>query len=359
MTIAVPGLEPVREQPSAPRPGAGDHPETGAAFVAALMALLPPPVVPQGAAAAPGDGAPGTGVPAVPAAAPEGVAPLPSAAAPAEATVPTTSPATTALTGARAALTAVPAVVVLPVPPAAAARTPVAVAEGRPTPRPTLPVSDVRGAQLADAGAGAQAAQPAGVPVPAVPGADVAVAPGPAAEVPATHAPAGDADPAVVPPAMVPLPVVAAGPVVGAAPAPPPAVPAAHVQVLHAVSPLLHAPDGSYSLELQLHPRELGLVHVTVEMRHGELSIHLHAADAGAGDLLRDSLPDLREQLEAQGLRTAGLDVGSGSQGGRPAPEPRDLAPPASGRVHADDPGAAPVPAPAGAAGSSGLDIRL
>jgi flagellar hook-length control protein FliK len=130
--------------------------------------------------------------------------------------------------------------------------------------------------------------------------------------------------------------------------------------VLQALTPLRHAPDGSYSLELQLHPRELGPVQVTVELRHGQLSIHLHAADAGAGDLLRAQLPDLREQLEAQGLLTAELDVGSGGPRGRPTPEPRDLTPAPVRPARADDPAGAPAPAPTAAgAPSNGLDIRL
>lgn len=128
----------------------------------------------------------------------------------------------------------------------------------------------------------------------------------------------------VAPLLAAPLPVL----LEAAAPAPPvaAAIPAAHLQILTAVSPLLQAPDGSYSLELLLRPHELGLVQVTVEMRGGELTIHLHAADAGAGDVLRDSLPDLRQQLEAQGMRTGGLDVGTGSSPDRrSAPAPREL----------------------------------
>ncbi|HEX8973741.1 flagellar hook-length control protein FliK, partial [Oryzihumus sp.] len=88
-----------------------------------------------------------------------------------------------------------------------------------------------------------------------------------------------------------------------------------HHQVMTAVSPLLRGPDGEQSLRLQLHPQDLGAVNVTVELRRGEVAIHLHAADGAAADLLRDHLPDLRAQLEDQGLRAGALQVDTGSAG--------------------------------------------
>jgi flagellar hook-length control protein FliK len=71
--------------------------------------------------------------------------------------------------------------------------------------------------------------------------------------------------------------------------------------------------DGSYSLQLQLHPYDLGSVQVHLDVRGGEISIHLLAADGAARDALRGGLSDLRQQLEDQGLRAGSMEVGSGA----------------------------------------------
>jgi flagellar hook-length control protein FliK len=83
-------------------------------------------------------------------------------------------------------------------------------------------------------------------------------------------------------------------------------------QVFTAISPLLRGVDGSYGLELRLHPRDLGAVQVNVDVRNGEISIQMHATDAAARDALRGGLSDLRQQLEDQGLRAGSMEVGSG-----------------------------------------------
>jgi len=150
-----------------------------------------------------------------------------------------------------------------------------------------------------------------------------------------------------------------AAPTTTQAPAGAPELP--HHQVMTAVSPLLRGPDGEQSLRLQLHPQDLGAVNVTVELRRGEVAIHLHAADGAAADLLRDHLPDLRQQLEDQGLRAGALQVDTGSAGsadqgsGRQQPVRPDL--PAPGRTPAPaGPTSHPTTAPA-AAGA--LDLRM
>ena len=118
-----------------------------------------------------------------------------------------------------------------------------------------------------------------------------------------------------------------------------PAVPAPPVpaQVLAAVSPLLRGDDGSYAVQLQLHPHDLGAVQVTVDVRHGEISVQLHTPDAAAQDALRDGLADLRRQLEEQGLRTGSMEVGSGG------PQQHARTPPAARRARSS-PGPAPSP---------------
>ena len=146
------------------------------------------------------------------------------------------------------------------------------------------------------------------------------------------------------------------------APAPAPAPAAMPVpvqqQVFAAVGPLLRADDGSYAVQLQLHPHDLGAVQVTVDVRHGEISVQLHSPDPAAQDALRDGLSDLRRQLEDQGLRTGSMEVGSGGadprqrDGTRPQPFAVRVA--ASGAPLA---GTGPlVPTPAG---STALDLRM
>ncbi len=95
-----------------------------------------------------------------------------------------------------------------------------------------------------------------------------------------------------------------------------------------AVGPLLRGDDGSYAVQLQLHPHDLGAVQVTVDVRHGEISVQLHSPDPAAQDALRDGLSDLRRQLEDQGLRTGSMEVGSGGAD----PRQRDGTPPAAVR---------------------------
>jgi hypothetical protein len=81
------------------------------------------------------------------------------------------------------------------------------------------------------------------------------------------------------------------------------------------MSPLLRDADGGHTVQLQLAPQELGTVRITIDVRHGEVAMHLHASDASARDLLREHLPDLRDQLEEQGLRAGNLDVGQDDSG--------------------------------------------
>jgi flagellar hook-length control protein FliK len=191
------------------------------------------------------------------------------------------------------------------------------------------------------AGRSSQGLDAPGSTAPAVGGTDPAAAALPAAG-------------AVVVPAQ-PAPVVPAGPALAAAPAPP--VPVQH-QVFAAVVPLLRGDDGSYGVQLQLHPHDLGAVQVTVDVRHGEISVQLHAADPAAQDALRDGLSDLRRQLEDQGLRTGSLEVGSGGadprQRGSGRPQTLEL----PGRAVGVIPYGAP-PSATATATTTALDLRM
>ena len=133
---------------------------------------------------------------------------------------------------------------------------------------------------------------------------------------------------------------------------------APHVQVFTAVSPLLRGADGSYGIHLQLHPRDLGAVQVTVDMHHGEISIQINAPDAATRDALRGGLSDLRQQLENQGLRSGSMEVGSGGANAQqpqtPWSGPPDIETPSLPTIPSD-----PLVATAGTASSTNLDLRM
>ena len=131
-----------------------------------------------------------------------------------------------------------------------------------------------------------------------------------------------------------------------------------HQQVFTAVSPLLRADDGSYGVRLQLHPRELGAVQVIVDVRHGEISIQMHSADAAARDALRGGLSDLRQQLEGQGLSAGSMEVGSGGAHARQTDTPWSRPGTPEGRSRGGQPPDRNVAAPA-AASSTSLDLRM
>ena len=106
---------------------------------------------------------------------------------------------------------------------------------------------------------------------------------------------------------------------------------------------------------------DLGAVQVTVDLRHGEISVQLHSGDAAARDALRDGLSDLRQQLEDQGLRAGSLEVGAGGADPRRRPDQqpvtRGITIPGGANGAVTDPhltAAANVPASATA-----LDLRM
>ncbi len=80
-------------------------------------------------------------------------------------------------------------------------------------------------------------------------------------------------------------------------------------QVLQVVKPFRLAPDGDYQMTLQLRPEALGRVELSVTMRDGQLSLQLAADNSGSRDLLRQSLNDLRSELEGAGIAAGSLDV--------------------------------------------------
>lgn len=84
---------------------------------------------------------------------------------------------------------------------------------------------------------------------------------------------------------------------------------APHTQVVRMLSPLAHAPDGSYRMSLSLTPEELGHVEVHLELVEGRMNVHLVAATPDAREALRQALPELRHELAEQGIHARDLDV--------------------------------------------------
>jgi flagellar hook-length control protein FliK len=91
-----------------------------------------------------------------------------------------------------------------------------------------------------------------------------------------------------------------------AAPMPQGSVPEQIVQV---VAPLRSAGNGNYTLALQLHPADLGPVTVHVAVNDGVLSVQLVPDQSHGHDALTSSLSDLRNQLQAGGMRVGDIDV--------------------------------------------------
>jgi len=131
-----------------------------------------------------------------------------------------------------------------------------------------------------------------------------------------------------------------------------------HQQVYTAVSPLLRGADGSYGIQLNLHPDDLGAVRVNVDVRHGEISIQMHATNPAARDALRSGLSDLRQQLEDQGLRAGSMNVGSGGANARQPETSWSRSQGVESPRHERHP-SEQLGATAAAASSTALDLRM
>jgi len=67
--------------------------------------------------------------------------------------------------------------------------------------------------------------------------------------------------------------------------------------------------QGQEEIALALHPQELGMVHVTVQPKNGEVQLSLRADEAATGRLLTNALTDLRQKLEGQGIKVGQLTI--------------------------------------------------
>ena len=67
--------------------------------------------------------------------------------------------------------------------------------------------------------------------------------------------------------------------------------------------------SGNYNLRFNVHPRELGAVDIAMEVRDGRLDAQISSTNPITRDLLSESLPRLRDALQAGGLQLSNLEV--------------------------------------------------
>lgn len=146
-------------------------------------------------------------------------------------------------------------------------------------------------------------------PAAAAPGGDAPDAPAGEAPVERSTATTGTA-PAPSAPMGIDAPTAPTAARATAAPAAAPSVaPALPDQLVEVLAPLRRAPDGTHRMAIQLRPDELGDVHIEFQVRGNEISLNLRADLASTNELLRDSLAQLRAELDAAGFRSGTLDV--------------------------------------------------
>jgi hypothetical protein len=129
-------------------------------------------------------------------------------------------------------------------------------------------------------------------------------------------------------------------------------------QLVRVLRPFRHSPTGSYRMDLELRPPELGRVELRVEVTDGLLNASLRVENETAAQVIRDALDTLRQRLEANGIRSGALHVDDGrsgahrrdGRGDQPTPRP----------VPDDDVQQSRATEPAGASTSdSNLDVRI
>lgn len=105
-----------------------------------------------------------------------------------------------------------------------------------------------------------------------------------------------------------------ATPVQGSAPTP---FPTTAGQLAARIVPLASQPDGVQKMTLHLHPDDLGPVQIVMELRDGSLKLQMNGTNPAGADALRNSINDLRRDLQAAGLNTTSIDVGAGGSDAR------------------------------------------
>ena len=73
---------------------------------------------------------------------------------------------------------------------------------------------------------------------------------------------------------------------------------------------------GAWQVELDLHPKSMGRIEVYLEMKNGELDAVFNASKSIARELLQDSIPRLRAELDQHGIATSFLGLSDGNSKG-------------------------------------------
>jgi flagellar hook-length control protein FliK len=76
------------------------------------------------------------------------------------------------------------------------------------------------------------------------------------------------------------------------------------------LAPLRLRHDGTAKLALSLRPEELGRVDVELRFERGTMHLILRAEQPATANLLRDTIEDLRGQLQDHGISTGDMSVG-------------------------------------------------
>ncbi len=77
---------------------------------------------------------------------------------------------------------------------------------------------------------------------------------------------------------------------------------------------LTAARDGSKSLQLQLHPAELGTLNITLTARNGEVSAIIRSERSETAEALNKQMEQIRAQLEDQGVKIDKIEIRQGAQ---------------------------------------------
>jgi flagellar hook-length control protein FliK len=87
-------------------------------------------------------------------------------------------------------------------------------------------------------------------------------------------------------------------------------------QLASVVLPAARQSDGNYQVNIRLQPAELGVVHIALRLESGTVNLSMHAEGGATGDLLRQNLGQLRQQLSTAGFNTGTFDVSTGGGNG-------------------------------------------
>lgn len=134
-------------------------------------------------------------------------------------------------------------------------------------------------------------------------------------------------------------------------------------QLVERVGTLRHREDGDYELTIELEPADLGRVELRIRLEGGVVHVQVGAESSATTDLVRRSLPELRDALVQAGLDAGTLDVGGRTDQRHHDTEPRhdnDLRgaePPGPGRAQV--PSASPVHPSTRAGLRPGVDVLL